>query len=104
MWSFQLTRIKDFINNLDKKDKTHLESKMDTLKSLRIKLSEIQNEYYEVIENHSDLQPLELEILYLKDDYEDIQIRITIILNIVLENNAATSCENSSKNIKLPDI
>ncbi|GFR13518.1 hypothetical protein TNCT_585941 [Trichonephila clavata] len=35
----QLTRIKDFINDPDEKDQTKLESKMDTLKSLRIQLS-----------------------------------------------------------------
>ncbi|GFY43885.1 hypothetical protein TNIN_381431 [Trichonephila inaurata madagascariensis] len=39
----QLTRIKDFMNNPDEKDKAHLESKLDTLKSLRIKLSDIRN-------------------------------------------------------------
>ncbi|GFW04017.1 uncharacterized protein TNCV_2051331 [Trichonephila clavipes] len=45
----QLTRIKDFMNNPDEKDKTHLESKLDTLKTLRIKLSDIRDEYYEVV-------------------------------------------------------
>ncbi|GFR07753.1 hypothetical protein TNCT_237901 [Trichonephila clavata] len=64
----QLTRIKDVINNPDEKDKTKLESKMDTLKCLRIKLSDIRNEYYEVVVNDSDLEPLELEILDLEDD------------------------------------
>ncbi|GFR18744.1 hypothetical protein TNCT_365981 [Trichonephila clavata] len=63
----QLTRIKDFINNPVEKDKIKLESKMDTLKSLRIKLSDIRNEYYEVVANDSDLEPLELEILDLED-------------------------------------
>ncbi|GFX08659.1 hypothetical protein TNCV_61861 [Trichonephila clavipes] len=67
----QLTRIKDFTNNPDEKDKTHLESKLDTLKSLRIKLSDIRNEYYVVADN-SDLEPLESEILDLEDDCEDI--------------------------------
>ncbi|GFR01250.1 hypothetical protein TNCT_400141 [Trichonephila clavata] len=69
----QLTRIKDFINNPDEKDKIKLESKMDTLKGLRIKLSDIRNEYYEVVLKDSDLEPLELEILDLEDDCEDIQ-------------------------------
>ncbi|GFR09318.1 hypothetical protein TNCT_222591 [Trichonephila clavata] len=69
----QLTRIKDFINNPDEKDKIKLELKMDTLKSLRIKLSDIRNEYYEVVTKESDLEPLELEILDLEDDCEDIQ-------------------------------
>ncbi|GFQ87610.1 hypothetical protein TNCT_220711 [Trichonephila clavata] len=69
----QLTRIKDFINNPDEKDKIKLKSKMDTLKSLRIKLSDIRNEYYEVVLTDSDLEPLELEILDLEDDCEDIQ-------------------------------
>ncbi|GFS34156.1 uncharacterized protein TNIN_222121 [Trichonephila inaurata madagascariensis] len=101
----QLTRIKDFIKNPDEKDKMYLESKLDTLKSLRIKLSDIRNEYYEVVENDSDLEPLETEILDLEDDCEDIQVRIKNILsNIDLKNNAAKSCENSFKNIKLPDI
>ncbi|GFQ80078.1 hypothetical protein TNCT_718361 [Trichonephila clavata] len=59
----QLTRIKDFVNSPDEKDKTKLESKMDILKSLRIKLSDIWNEYYEVVVKDSDLEPLELEIL-----------------------------------------
>ncbi|GFR21741.1 hypothetical protein TNCT_254911 [Trichonephila clavata] len=63
----QLTRIKDFINNPDEKDNIKLESKMDTLKSLRIKLSDIRNEYYEVVTNESDLEPLGLEILDLED-------------------------------------
>ncbi|GFR16261.1 hypothetical protein TNCT_620611 [Trichonephila clavata] len=62
----QLIRIKD-VNNPDEKDKTKLESKMDTLKSLRIKLSDIRNEYYEVVLKNSDLEPLELEILDLED-------------------------------------
>ncbi|GFW28049.1 hypothetical protein TNCV_769291 [Trichonephila clavipes] len=70
----QLTRIKDFMNNLDEKDKTHLESKLDTLKSLRIKLSDIRNEYYKVVADDSDLEPLESEILDLEDDCEDIYI------------------------------
>ncbi|GFR31764.1 integrase catalytic domain-containing protein [Trichonephila clavata] len=69
----QLPRIKNFINNPDEKDKIKLELKMDTLKSLRIKLSDIRNEYYEVVTNESDLEPLELEILDLEDDCEDIQ-------------------------------
>ncbi|GFW18573.1 DUF1758 domain-containing protein [Trichonephila clavipes] len=69
----QLTRIKDFMNNPDEKDKTHLESKLDTLKSLRIKLSDIQDEYYEVVADDSDLEPLESEIPDLEDDCEDIQ-------------------------------
>ncbi|GFQ79548.1 hypothetical protein TNCT_273411 [Trichonephila clavata] len=69
----QLTRIKDFINNPDEKDKIKLESKMDTLKSLRIKFSDIRNEYYEVVTNDSDLEPLELEILDLEDGCEDVQ-------------------------------
>ncbi|GFX55692.1 uncharacterized protein TNCV_3427631 [Trichonephila clavipes] len=66
----QLTRIKDFMNNPDEKDKTHLESKLDTLKSLRIKLSDIRDEYYEVVADDSDLKPL--EILDLEDDCKDI--------------------------------
>ncbi|GFV75168.1 DUF1758 domain-containing protein [Trichonephila clavipes] len=70
----QLTRIKNFMNNPDEKDKTHLESKLDTLKSLRIKLSDIRDEYYEVVADDSDLEPLESEILDLEDDCEDIQI------------------------------
>ncbi|GFQ72020.1 hypothetical protein TNCT_486831 [Trichonephila clavata] len=68
----QLTRIKDFVNSPEEKDKTKLESKMDTLKSLRIKLSDIRNEYYEVVVKDSDLEPLEIEILDLEDDCEDI--------------------------------
>ncbi|GFY70076.1 hypothetical protein TNIN_426201 [Trichonephila inaurata madagascariensis] len=94
----QLTRIKDFMNNSDEKHKTHLESKLDTLKNFRIKLSDIRNEYYENVENDSDLEPLESEILDLEDDCENIQIRIkNIISNIDLKNNAVTSCENSFK-------
>ncbi|GFW36017.1 uncharacterized protein TNCV_4928811 [Trichonephila clavipes] len=101
----QLTRIKSFMNNPDEKDKTHLESKLDTLKSLRIKLSDIRDEYYEVVADDSDLEPLESEILDLEEECEDIQVRIKNILsNIDLKNNAVTSCENSFKNIKLPDI
>ncbi|GFY29286.1 hypothetical protein TNCV_4724141 [Trichonephila clavipes] len=61
------------MNNPDEKDKTHLESKLDTLKSLRIKLSNIRDEYYEVVPDDSDLEPLESEILDLEDDCEDIQ-------------------------------
>ncbi|GFQ86593.1 integrase catalytic domain-containing protein [Trichonephila clavata] len=77
---------------------------MDTLKSLRIKLSDIRNEYYEVVLTDSDLEPLELEILDLEDDCEDIQVRIkNIISKIDLKNNDVTSCGNSF-NIKLPDI
>ncbi|GFV88014.1 hypothetical protein TNCV_3241641 [Trichonephila clavipes] len=70
----QLTSIKNFINNPDEKDKTHLESKLDTLKSLRIKLSDIRDEYFEVVADDSDLEPLESEILDLEDDCEDIYI------------------------------
>ncbi|GFW53929.1 uncharacterized protein TNCV_1086461 [Trichonephila clavipes] len=93
------------MNNPDEKDKTHLESKLDTLKSLRIKLSDIRGEYYEVVADDCDLEPLESEILDLEDDCEDIQVRIKNILsNIDLKNNSVTSCENSFKNIKLPDI
>ncbi|GFV83705.1 integrase catalytic domain-containing protein [Trichonephila clavipes] len=69
----QLTRIKNFMNNPDEKDKTHLESKLDTLKSLRIKLSDIRDEYYEAVADDSDLEPLKSEILDLEDDCEDIQ-------------------------------
>ncbi|GFQ71632.1 hypothetical protein TNCT_699151 [Trichonephila clavata] len=88
----QPTRIKDFINNPDEKDKIKLESKIDTLKSLRIKLSDIRNEYYEVVTNENDLEPLELEILDLEDDCEDIQVRIkNIISKIDLKNNDVTS-------------
>ncbi|GFX60306.1 hypothetical protein TNCV_4740621 [Trichonephila clavipes] len=50
----QLTRINDFMNNPDEKDKTHLESKLNTLKSLRIKLSDIRDEYYELVADDSD--------------------------------------------------
>ncbi|GFV66315.1 hypothetical protein TNCV_2737291 [Trichonephila clavipes] len=60
------------MNNPDEKEKTHLESKLDTLKSLRIKLSDIRDEYYEVVADDSDLEPLESEILDL-DDCKDIQ-------------------------------
>ncbi|GFY29248.1 DUF1758 domain-containing protein [Trichonephila clavipes] len=70
----QLKSIKDFMNNPDEKDKTHLESKLDTLKSLRFKLSDIRNEYFEIVENDSDLEPLESEILDLEDDCKDIYI------------------------------
>ncbi|GFU68625.1 hypothetical protein TNCV_4741471 [Trichonephila clavipes] len=48
---------------------------MDTLKSLLIKLSNIRNEYHEIVDN--ELEPLELEILYFKDDNEDIQAAIS---------------------------
>ncbi|GFY22037.1 uncharacterized protein TNCV_3296811 [Trichonephila clavipes] len=101
-----LTRIKNFMNNPDEKDKTHLESKLDTLKSFRIKLSVIRNEYYEVVAADSDfLEPLESEILNLEDDCEDIRVRIKNILsNIDLKNNAVASCENIFNYIKLPDI
>ncbi|GFR14986.1 DUF1758 domain-containing protein [Trichonephila clavata] len=99
----QLTRIKDCINNPDEKDKIKLESKMDTLKNLRIKLSDIRNEYYEVAANDSHLEPLELEILDLEDDFEDIQVRIkNIISKIDLKNNDVTSCVNGFNNIQLP--
>ncbi|GFS81732.1 uncharacterized protein TNCV_2706741 [Trichonephila clavipes] len=74
----QLTRIKNFMNNPDEKDKTHLESKLDTLKSLRIKLSDIRDEYYEVVADDSDLELLESEILDLEDDCEDIYIQINV--------------------------
>ncbi|GFQ92438.1 integrase catalytic domain-containing protein [Trichonephila clavata] len=101
----QLTRIKDFTNNPDEKDKIKLESKMDTLKSLRIKLSDIRKEYYEVVTNYSELEPLELEILDLEDNCEDIQVLIkNIISKIDLKNNDVTCWGNSFNNIKLPDI
>ncbi|GFQ76898.1 hypothetical protein TNCT_681231 [Trichonephila clavata] len=103
----QLTRIKDFINNPDEKDKIKLESKMDTLKILRIKLRDIRNEYYEVVVNDSDLEPLELykNPGFGRCDCEDIQVRIkNIISKIDLKNNDVTSCGNTFKNIKLPDI
>ncbi|GFX58715.1 integrase catalytic domain-containing protein [Trichonephila clavipes] len=60
------------MNNPDEKDKTHLESKLDTLKSLQIKLSDIRDEYYEVVADDSDLELLESEILDLEVDCEDI--------------------------------
>ncbi|GFU82828.1 hypothetical protein TNCV_266251 [Trichonephila clavipes] len=70
------------MSNPNEKDKTHLESKLDVLKSLLIKLSDIRNEYYEVererVADDSDLEPLESEILDLEDDCEDIQIRLTV--------------------------
>ncbi|GFW65910.1 integrase catalytic domain-containing protein [Trichonephila clavipes] len=75
----QLIRIKDFINNPNEKDKTHLESKLDILKSLRIKLSDIRDEYYEVVENYSDSEPLESEILDLEEDCEDIYIQAPML-------------------------
>ncbi|GFQ75958.1 hypothetical protein TNCT_174511, partial [Trichonephila clavata] len=100
----QLTQIKYLINNLDEKDKTKLESKMNTLKSLRIKLSDIWNEYYEAVENDNDLEPLEFEILNLGDNCKDIQRIKNINSKIDLKNNTVTSCGNSFKNIKLPDI
>ncbi|GFU86361.1 hypothetical protein TNCV_1488731 [Trichonephila clavipes] len=53
----QLTRNKDFLNNPVGKDKTHLESKLDTLKSLRITLSDIRNEYYEVVADDRSSSP-----------------------------------------------
>ncbi|GFV12411.1 hypothetical protein TNCV_3078691 [Trichonephila clavipes] len=59
----QLTRIKDFMNNPDEKNKTDLESKLDTLKSLLNKLRDIRDEYYEVVADDNDLEPLESEIL-----------------------------------------
>ncbi|GFX66507.1 DUF1758 domain-containing protein [Trichonephila clavipes] len=62
------------MNNPDEKDKTHLESKLDTLKNLRIKLSDIRDEYY-VVADDSDLEPLESEILDLEDDCEYIYIQ-----------------------------
>ncbi|GFR14311.1 zinc finger BED domain-containing protein 5 [Trichonephila clavata] len=77
----QLTRIKDFINNPDEKYKTILESKMDTLKSLRIKLSDMRNEYHKIVENDKELETLELEILGLEDDCKDIQVRIKNIVS-----------------------
>ncbi|GFS59323.1 hypothetical protein TNIN_133831 [Trichonephila inaurata madagascariensis] len=43
---------------------------MDTLKSLRMKLSDIQNEYYEAVENDRALATPESEILDLEDDGE----------------------------------
>ncbi|GFW71902.1 hypothetical protein TNCV_3220781 [Trichonephila clavipes] len=64
------------MNIPDENDKRHLESKLDTLKSFRIKLSDIRNEYYEIVENDSDLEPLESEILDLEDDCENIQAAI----------------------------
>ncbi|GFX36236.1 hypothetical protein TNCV_2065741 [Trichonephila clavipes] len=78
----QLTRIKNFMNNPDEKDKTHLESKLDTLKSLRIKLSDIRDEYYEVVADDSDLESLESEILDLEDDCEDIYISRNLERNV----------------------
>ncbi|GFY50903.1 hypothetical protein TNIN_133491 [Trichonephila inaurata madagascariensis] len=46
---------------------------MGTLKSLRMKLSDIQNEYYEAVENYRDLQPHESEILDIENDGVYIQ-------------------------------
>ncbi|GFV80385.1 hypothetical protein TNCV_2149191 [Trichonephila clavipes] len=93
----QLTRIKDFMNNPDEKDKTHLESKLDTLKSKRIKLSDIRDEYYEVVADDSDLEPLESEILDLEDDCEDIYIYIYP----VKKNNICINCFGSSHKVAL---
>ncbi|GFU51207.1 integrase catalytic domain-containing protein [Trichonephila clavipes] len=66
-------KIKNFMDNPDEKNKTHLESKL-TMKSLRIKLSDIREEYYEVVADDSDLEPLESEILDLENDYEAVLI------------------------------
>ncbi|GFY08358.1 integrase catalytic domain-containing protein [Trichonephila clavipes] len=95
----QLTRIKNFMNNPDEKDKTHLESKLDTLKSLRIKLSDIRDEYYEVVADDSDLEPLESEILDLEDDCEDIYIYIYISSSShkVALCKSSRNCPNCSK-------
>ncbi|GFV33274.1 hypothetical protein TNCV_1497961 [Trichonephila clavipes] len=86
----QLTRIKDFMNNPEEKSKTDLESKLDTLKSLRIKLSDIRKEYY-VVADHSDLEPLESDILDL-DDCEDIQLK---------KNNLCINCFSSFHKVAL---
>ncbi|GFU24561.1 hypothetical protein TNCV_2265071 [Trichonephila clavipes] len=93
----QLTRIKSFMNNPDENDKTHLESKLDTLKSLRIKLSDIRDEYYEVVADGSDLEPLESEILDLEDDCEDIYIYISSSSHKVALCKSSRNCPNCSK-------
>lgn len=100
-----MTRIKDFINNPDGKDIVEAESKLDTLKGIQIKLSDIRNEYYEIIEDETDLQLLEVEILDLEDECEDIQVRIKhIISNVFPKNNSVVPTEISHKNIKLPEF
>ncbi|GFX17869.1 DUF1758 domain-containing protein [Trichonephila clavipes] len=81
------------MNNPDEKDKTHLESKLDTLKSLRIKISDIRDEYYAVVADDSDLEPLESEILDLEDDCKDIS---SSSHNVALC-KSSRNCPNCSK-------
>ncbi|GFY48785.1 hypothetical protein TNIN_353441 [Trichonephila inaurata madagascariensis] len=58
---------------------------MDNLKSLRIKLSDIRNEYYEVVENDSDLEPLKLEMMIAEiSSSEWIYAKIRGVVLIVL--------------------
>ncbi|GFR18118.1 integrase_H2C2 domain-containing protein [Trichonephila clavata] len=93
----QLTRIKDFINNPNEKDKTKLESKMDTLKSLRIKLSDIRNEY--LVDNDSDLEPLELYIYIESLDLEDVIAKISRIWKKIPRTSVTTKrfCNGTSQ-------
>ncbi|GFV47530.1 hypothetical protein TNCV_904911 [Trichonephila clavipes] len=90
----QLTRIKNFMNNPDEKDKTHLESKLDTLKSLRIKLSDIRDEYYEVVadDNKVTRKTYELNLASKElpkwEDFMNSLLKRCLILENIQANNA----------------
>ncbi|GFY11341.1 uncharacterized protein TNCV_4473241 [Trichonephila clavipes] len=92
----QLTRIKNFMNNPDEKDKTHLESKLDTLKSLRIKLSDIRDEYYEVVadDNKETRKNYELNLASTElpkwEDFMNFLLKRCLILENIQANNATT--------------
>ncbi|GFV09929.1 DUF1758 domain-containing protein [Trichonephila clavipes] len=90
----QLTRIKNFMNNPDEKDKTHLESKLDTLKSLRIKLRDIRDEYYEVMadDDKETRKNYELNLASTElpkwEDFMNFLLKRCLILENIQANNA----------------
>ncbi|GFT16529.1 integrase catalytic domain-containing protein [Trichonephila clavipes] len=99
----QLTKIKNFMNNPDEKDKTHLESKLDTLKSLRIKLSDIRDEYYEVVadDNKETRKNYELNLASTElpkwEDFMNFLLKRLILENIQANNATAFPSERIHK-------
>ncbi|GBM98304.1 hypothetical protein AVEN_7677-1 [Araneus ventricosus] len=105
-----ITKLASFVTSANSKDRILCETKLENLQKIKVKLGEVKNEYFEIVED-KDLEALENSVIELEEECERLEVSLKTILTssnkiAVSTNKDGNNSESLSESvhIRLPEI
>ncbi|GBM26035.1 hypothetical protein AVEN_23188-1 [Araneus ventricosus] len=74
-----ITKLATFVTSANSKNRILCETKLENFQKFKVKLGEVKNEYFEIVED-KDLEALEISVIELEEECERLEVSLKTIL------------------------